>query len=76
MKKTAERWCLVEDGDGHAYVIPDGQQDVFYKWIEAMENDEEFEGENFEKYSLGGNPSNVTFTDPKWGSNGVSLCQH
>jgi hypothetical protein len=76
MKIPSKRWCLVSDDDGHSYVIPAESRDEFEKWVEATSNDEEFEGEDFEKYSLGGNPECVTFTDPKWGLDGISLCQH
>jgi hypothetical protein len=68
-----QRYRLVQDGDGHSYVIPAELEPVFEKWVEATSNGEEFEGESFEKYSLGGNPANVTFTDPKWGIDGISL---
>jgi hypothetical protein len=76
MKTVSKRWRLVKDDDGHSYVIPAEFQEGFEKWVEAMSNDSEWVGVDFEKYSLGGDPSCVTFTDPKWGLDGISLCQH
>jgi hypothetical protein len=73
MRKPPQRFRLSRDDDGHWYVVPAELVQVFDNWVEATSNDLDWIGENFERYSLGGDPSNVTFTDPKWGIDGISL---
>ena len=48
---------IVQDNDGHNYVIPVTRWEEFHKMLEE-ENDEAFNQE-FEKYSIGGCPSQV-----------------
>lgn len=57
-----QRYRLMSDNDGHKYIIPVGQEDNFYSWVEGEEEgiDSKF---NFEAQMLGG--SRLTFTDPK-----------
>jgi hypothetical protein len=61
---SVERFCLVEDDDGHWYCIRRIMLEAFNKWVEAMENDEETELD-FEQYRLDGSPERITFTDPQ-----------
>jgi len=58
---------LVEDDDGHWYVIPRGLQKQFQEWVEftffdEKDEDDEWEGYDFESCSVGGDPSLVVFT--------------
>jgi hypothetical protein len=71
------RWRLVEDEDGHWYVIPADKERDFDFWVEATQTEQEDKrlGTDFEQYRLPGSPSNITFVDPKDGSDGVSICQ-
>ena len=48
---------IVQDNDGHNYVIPVTRWEEFHKMLEE-DNDETFNQE-FEKYSIGGCPSQV-----------------
>lgn len=75
MAKKVQRYRLLRDDDGHWYVVPAELEPIFDKWVEDTSNDLDWTGENFEKYSLGGDLSNVTFIDPKWGLDGISLSQ-
>jgi len=62
--KPVQRYRLLSDDDGHDYLIPVGQEELFYQWIEALENYEETEL-NFDDVRLNGAPSRLSFTDPK-----------
>jgi hypothetical protein len=66
MSEIPERFRMVRDDDGHTYVIPADKEDDFHAWVEASGGDmEDYEGIDFEKYSLGGCPSVVTFEKPE-----------
>jgi len=62
--KPAQRYRLLSDDDGHDYLIPVGQEELFYQWMEALENYEETELD-FEDARLNGVPARLSFTDPK-----------
>ena len=58
------RYKIVSDNDGHDYVIPANLDDEFYKWVDAEENDEVYDGyEDFNEFRM--NTNNLTFTDPQ-----------
>jgi hypothetical protein len=57
-----QRFRLVSDESGHEYAIPVYKTDDFYKWVQATENGDEFEGDDFEQYRVEGM---LTFTDPQ-----------
>ena len=58
------RYKIVSDNDGHDYVIPAHLDDEFYKWVDAEENDEVYDGyEDFNEFRM--NTNNLTFTDPQ-----------
>lgn len=58
----AEQEYRLVEGDEDWYVIPADKVDEFEAWDEAMTAEEHWEGEDFEKYALGGSPSMVVFT--------------
>jgi intein-encoded DNA endonuclease-like protein len=35
----ATEYVLIRDDDAHWYVIPDGKQKAFYKWVDDLEMD-------------------------------------
>ena len=43
-------FCFVHDGDGHWYIIEVSQRQEFEDYREAMENDGEWHGVDFNKY--------------------------
>ncbi len=57
------RYKLIADNDGHRYIIEAGDEDLFYAWVDAMENDEEHEGKSFEDRRM--NVNRLTFLDPQ-----------
>jgi len=63
LNKQSVRFRLVQDDDGHWYLIQADKEEVFNTWVAAGPYWDGYEGEHFEP--LGGSPSNVTFTDPK-----------
>jgi hypothetical protein len=55
---------LIQDNDGHWYVIQVGQVKEFWQYIDAMQDDEaEWNGFDFDKCSVGGDISTVKFKD-------------
>ena len=58
------RYKIVTDNDGHDYVILAHLEEDFYRWVGAMEDeDEEYEGMDFEDRRM--TICNLTFTDPQ-----------
>jgi hypothetical protein len=59
------RYKLIGDNDGHDYIIPTEQEDLFYRWVDAMESDEELDSDIqcFDDCRV--NCSGWTFTDPQ-----------
>lgn len=57
---ASDRFCLVEDDDGHWYLIPWGMEDRFQKWVEC-------EGGriDFNQYAINCCPSRVSFENPE-----------
>jgi hypothetical protein len=60
-----QRYKVLKDDDGHYYVVPAEKEDLFDKWVEAGPYWEGYEGEDFEKYALGGSLSLLTFSYPQ-----------
>lgn len=60
-----QRYTIVSDNDGHDYVIPVGEDEQFYAWVDAMEGDQDYDGKDFEQHRLAGALSLLTFTDPR-----------
>jgi hypothetical protein len=60
-----QRYTIVSDNDGHDYVIPVGEDEQFYAWVDAMEDGQDYAGKDFEPYRLGGSLSLLSFTDPR-----------
>lgn len=52
---------LVSDESGHTYAIPAGLTEQFYAWVLASENDEDYEGEDFDCYRLSHSLSSYVF---------------
>lgn len=56
-----ERWCLIDDDDGHWYVIPAALKEDFKHWV--------YGGSVYEQpewvWSVNGHPNNVTFASPE-----------
>lgn len=59
-----ERFKLLEDEDGHWYVINVNEEAEFEKWVFATYNDLEWHGKDFQSCEVGGSPSQITFTNP------------
>jgi hypothetical protein len=59
------RYRFMEDDDGHTYLIAVGQEAAFLKWLAAAPYWEGYEGKDFERWRLDGDPSRFTFTDPR-----------
>ncbi len=55
-----ETYHLEQDNDGHWYVIPDGTEDDFRRWVEQTSADKDSEFD-FEDCRLSGSPSLVHF---------------
>jgi hypothetical protein len=64
---STQRYKLLKDDDGHAYIIPVEKEEEFEKWVRATTDNEDYEGPSFEHLVIGGSPSLVTFTDPQVG---------
>lgn len=59
-----QRFKLLHDESGHDYIVPVEQEELFYQWVDASENDfEDYTGKNFEDLRVGS--SGWTFTDPQ-----------
>ena len=43
-------WCFTTDSSGHWFKIPVVYKSIFEDYVDAMENDKDWKGENFEKY--------------------------
>lgn len=65
-----KRFRLVQDDDGHFYIIPADAQEKFDLWVawsgdlDAIDGDQ-VEYPDFDSMRLDGDPSRVTFVDPK-----------
>lgn len=57
-----EQWhMLVNDEDGHWYVIPAAENDEFECWLSAAPYWEDYCGKDFSDCRIAGHPSNVKF---------------
>jgi hypothetical protein len=72
MKEKQEGYCLIQDDDGHWYVIPKDKQESAYKYFEAiykyyddMPEDEDEPEQPKWLDEVGGAISNVVFSDYK-----------
>jgi len=63
MKKTPKRWRLVQDGDGHWYLIRSHELSLFGKWEAAGPYWEGYEGPSFHQFRIDG-PQRLTFENP------------
>ena len=57
-----KRYRLMEDNDGHWYIIPAAKVEEFWAWIKAMEDHGDMNNAHG-FIPLGGSPHSVTFTD-------------
>lgn len=65
--KATLRFVLLSDNDGHWYAVPVSMRDAFELCMNGTMDEEtevRFERQ-FGKYRLGGNPSLITFENPK-----------
>ena len=60
-----KRYRFLEDDDGHAYLIHEGQEEEFHEWLAAGPYWEDFKGFDFSESRIGTPINNFTFTDPK-----------
>lgn len=60
---VAQRLCFVQDDDGHWYMIPASKREAFETWVESNDPDYDgyYQGEDFDRYILGGGIANYTF---------------
>jgi hypothetical protein len=77
-KEPAQRYCFVQDNDSHWHLIPADKKDGFNAWLEHEQklwgetrSEEEFEkvkneykGEDFNDYRIGGGIEGYTFENP------------
>jgi len=64
--KQAKEFVITEDDNGHWYVIPHARQAEFEEYVEhlnANEDEEEWEGYDFEHCRIKGSPNVVLFTN-------------
>lgn len=63
----APRYRLVRDDDAHWYLIPEGDEEQFRKWVDytVAEEQEHYIGPDYDDCRINGSPSRVTFLDPK-----------
>lgn len=54
------RWCLINDDDGHWYVIPAARKEDFEHWVYQSGG-----AQPEWVRSVSGHPNNVTFTSPE-----------
>ena len=59
-----KEWMLIKDDDCHWYCIPVSKRDLFRSLLDVDENLDEFI-EQFEKYSIGGSYTLISFSNPK-----------
>lgn len=59
---AAKLFRLIQDDDGHWYLIRADQGPAFEAWLAAAPYWENYDGPTFE--SIGCSPSKVTFTNP------------
>ena len=57
-----KKFRLIEDNDGHWFVIPAAKEDQFYKWVKAQEEGKSYRGDASQFIEVNG-PHNVLFTD-------------
>lgn len=60
-----DRYRLASDNSGHKYAIKVKDEEAFYQWVAATEDEEiglEYEGPDFEENRIDGR---FTFTDPR-----------
>jgi hypothetical protein len=59
-----DEWRLVEDDDGHSYVIPADQLEDFEDWVDNVTNGCAYLMEkDYEQYYLNTHPTSVVFKD-------------
>ena len=51
----------MQDESCHWYCIPADKKCLFNRWIQAMENDDDYSGESFDEYRLNMHVSNYCF---------------
>jgi hypothetical protein len=63
---TEGRFYLGTDNDGHWFVIPADKRDEWSEWLDIDSDDERaWDAPDFAR-DLGGNPSCVTFENPRF----------
>jgi hypothetical protein len=60
-----KRYCLVKDDDGHTYLVPVEEKELFDELLDSGEDGEDDFITHFDPMRLGCHPSCLTFTDPK-----------
>lgn len=65
---TKRLFKLIEDNDGHWFVIPVDKEDQFWEWVRAQEDCKKWKGDASEFHEVGGHASCIYFTDwqSKW----------
>ena len=64
MTKKEQRFRLVSDDSGHTYAIPADMREKFESWCLSFEDEnEKYDGPDFEEFRLGMHESDYTFTD-------------
>jgi hypothetical protein len=62
IQKNPQRYQLVSDNDGHKYIIKEGDENLFYAWVQDTEEGED-SAFDFENCRM--NVNRLTFTDPQ-----------
>ena len=58
-----QRYCFLQDDDGHEYLVPVEDALDFRHWVDSGES--ELTRDKFESYRLGGWRGRYSFTDPR-----------
>lgn len=59
------RYRLVQDDDGHWYLIDARDEQAFEIWVRATQDETLNPIKDFNSDRIAGSPSNITFTDPQ-----------
>lgn len=61
-----QRYCMIQDDDGHTYIINDADRHVFEELLEGDEDGlwTRF-NDRFRDHMLNWHPNSYTFTDPR-----------
>jgi hypothetical protein len=65
-KAPKQRYRVIQDNDGHDYIIPAGREDDFYMWVAAAENNwKVLKAPKLDFEPMRVNSTRWTFTDPQ-----------